>query len=34
MQAMGVSQADLDHIVTDNPRRFFEAGQVTQPTQG
>jgi predicted metal-dependent phosphotriesterase family hydrolase len=28
MRAMGVSQADLDHIVTDNPRRFFEAGQV------
>ena len=23
---MGMSQADLDHIVTDNPRRLFQAG--------
>jgi predicted metal-dependent phosphotriesterase family hydrolase len=21
---MGMSQADLDHIVTENPRRWFE----------
>jgi phosphotriesterase-related protein len=27
LREMGMSQADLDHIVTDNPRRFFLAGQ-------
>ncbi|MFM7121673.1 MAG: phosphotriesterase, partial [Gammaproteobacteria bacterium] len=26
LRALGVSQEDLDHIVTDNPRRFFTAG--------
>jgi phosphotriesterase-related protein len=24
LKAMGVSDADLEHIVTDNPRRYFE----------
>jgi phosphotriesterase-related protein len=24
LRAMGVSEADLDHIVTENPRRWFE----------
>jgi phosphotriesterase-related protein len=27
LREMGMSQEDLDHIVTDNPRRFFLAGQ-------
>jgi phosphotriesterase-related protein len=28
LRAMGVAAADLDHIVTENPRRYFEGAAI------